>query len=373
MAGWLQQWQALRTRFRELTPAELASRLGDESDLVLLDVREAEELQSEGWVAGSLHLPYGRVAAEVQQRIPARDAPIITICAHGQRSLFILAVLEELGYTNLASLAGGLAAWAESGYAVESTGGLDSLQRERYARHLALPDVGLAGQRRLLESRVLVVGAGGLGSPSALYLAAAGVGTVGIVDSDVVESSNLHRQLLHSPAQLGERKVDSAKQRLEAANPDVTVRAHDTRVEEENVDALVADYDVVLDGSDNFETRYLLNDACIAAGIPLVHGSVYRFEGQITVFAPPEGPCYRCLHPAPPPSDLFLNCTQQGVLGVLPGLIGMLQATETLKLLLHLGKPLLGRLLCYDAMSATFQELALPRNPACASCGDLAE
>ena len=301
-------------------------------------------------------------------------------CAGGTRSALAARTLAELGYAHVASLAGGFTRWTDAGLPTETPrAGLDAAQRERYRRHLTLPEVGEEGQARLLASRVLLLGAGGLGSPAALYLAAAGVGTLGVVDADVVDLSNLQRQVLHTTARRGEPKVQSARAAIEALNPDVKVVPFRERFTSDNALRILtgADgapaWDVVLDGGDNFPTRYLLNDACVLTGIPSVHGSVYRFEGQVTTFVPREGPCYRCLYPAPPPPELAPSCAEAGVLGVLPGLVGLLQATEALKLLLGKGRALTGRLLQVDLLTTRFQELKLRRDPACPVCRDGAE
>jgi molybdopterin/thiamine biosynthesis adenylyltransferase len=278
----------------------------------------------------------------------------------------------QLGYTNVVNMAGGILDWQANGLPIEAPATLTPAQQSRYSRHLLIPEVGTKGQARLLDSKVLLVGAGGLGSPAALYLAAAGVGTLGIVDFDVVEASNLQRQVIHSTERLGVKKVDSARQTIEALNPDVNVVTYDEMLKEDNVERLIAGYDVILDGTDTFETRYLVNDAAVAAGIPVVHASVFRFEGQLTTFVPYEGPCYRCLYPTPPPPELAPGCSVAGVLGVVPGIMGMLQSNEVLKLLIGMGEPLVGRLLLFDALDASFSELRLNRDPSCPTCSDAA-
>jgi molybdopterin/thiamine biosynthesis adenylyltransferase len=280
------------------------------------------------------------------------------------------AALQQAGYTNVVNMAGGILQWQADALPVEAPTSLTPAQQSRYSRHLLIPEVGTAGQVKLLESKVLMIGAGGLGSPAALYLAAAGVGTLGIVDFDVVEASNLQRQVIHSTERLGVKKVDSARQSIQALNPDVKVVAIDEMLLADNVDRLIAGYDVILDGTDTFETRYLLNDAAVAAGIPVVHASVFRFEGQLTTFVPYEGPCYRCLYPTPPPPELAPGCSVAGVLGVVPGIMGLLQANEVLKVLLGIGDPLVGRLLLFDALDGSFSELRLSRDPQCPTCSD---
>jgi adenylyltransferase/sulfurtransferase len=303
--------------------------------------------------------------------VPDKGRPVVLYCAGGARSAFAAKALEELGYADVASVAGGFGAWKGAGLPWDVPRTLTADQRRRYGRHLTLPEVGEAGQRRLLDAKVLLVGAGGLGSPAALYLAAAGVGTLGIVDADVVDDSNLQRQVIHATDRVGTPKVESARTAIEALNPDVTVVPHRTRLAKENALELLAPYELVVDGSDNFATRYLVNDACVLLGKPNVHGSIFRFEGQATVFAAGRGPCYRCLFPEPPPPELAPNCAEAGVLGLLPGVIGLLQATEAAKLILGIGEPLIGRLLVYDALRADFRELKIDRDPDCPICGPL--
>ena len=333
----------------------------------VVDVREQSEWDG-GHIPGAELIPLGTVAQVAAERLPRKDERIVVHCAAGVRSAVAAYQLKQLGYTRVASMAGGFNAWRERGLPVDVP--LTPAQLDRYSRHLLIPEVGIAGQRRLLESKVLLIGAGGLGSPAALYLAAAGVGTLGIVDSDVVDATNLQRQILHSSERIGEPKVRSARRTLEALNPDVTVVGYEDRLTSANIDAILPEYDVVVDGADNFPTRYLLNDASVKWRKPVVHGSIYRFEGQVTVFAPFEGPCYRCLFREPPPPELAPSCAEAGVLGVLPGVIGTIQANETIKLLLGIGEPLVGRYLLFDALEASFHEVKLRRDPACPACGD---
>jgi len=341
--------------------------LGSDHPPALVDIREEWELES-GTIAGSEHVPMGEVGARLD---PERDRHIVLYCAHGNRSLRLAKAMHEHGFEDVVSLAGGIVAWAEAGLPVEATGGLDEAQRVRYSRHVLIPEIGVAGQERLLAASVLVVGAGGLGSPAALYLAAAGIGRLGIVDDDLVDESNLQRQVLHSMAALGEAKVESAERRVRELNPDVQVAAYPERLSADNVDRILDEgWEVIVDGADNFPTRYLLNDASVWHGIPVVHGSIFRFEGQATVFAPGSGPCYRCLFPQPPPPELAPSCAEGGVLGVLPGVIGSIQGAETLKLVLGIGDPLVGRLLLYDALAGSFDEVSVPRDPDCPVCGD---
>ena len=337
---------------------------------LLVDIRELEEW-SEGRIPGAIHISRGNLESRIEQAAPDRSRPILLYCAAGNRSAFAAKTLEELGYEHVTSLAGGYVDWKRSGLPTELPRQLDAAKRQRYSRHLLIPEVGEEGQLKLLDSRILLIGAGGLGSPASLYLAAAGVGTLGIVDDDVVDASNLQRQIAHSTERLGEAKADSAKRTLEALNPDVEVVTYKERLTSENVDRILADgWDVIVDGADNFPTRYLINDAAVWHDIPLVHGSIFRFEGQATVFKPHEGPCYRCLFPQPPPPELAPSCAEGGVLGVLPGVIGSLQASEAIKLSLGIGEPLIGRLLLFDALTTTFTEVALRRDPDCPVCGE---
>jgi molybdopterin/thiamine biosynthesis adenylyltransferase/rhodanese-related sulfurtransferase len=337
---------------------------------VVVDVREQDEWD-EGHIPGAVHIPRGRLESRIERAAPDQNRPIVLYCSSGSRSAFAAKTLEDLGYEDVASLAGGFTDWKRNGFPVELQAGLDAPRRARYSRHLLIPEVGEEGQLKLLDSKVLLVGAGGLGSPASLYLAAAGVGRIGIVDADVVDESNLQRQIIHSTERLGEAKVDSARRTIEALNPDVQVVGYEERLTSENIERILADgWDVIVDGADNFPTRYLVNDASIWHGIPLVHGSIYRFEGQVTVFQPGAGPCYRCLFPSPPPPELAPSCAEGGVLGVLPGVIGSLQANEALKLALGIGEPLVGRLLLFDALSTEFSEMKLRRDPECPVCGE---
>ncbi|MEI7742739.1 MAG: molybdopterin-synthase adenylyltransferase MoeB [Chloroflexota bacterium] len=356
---------------REVSPAE-ADALRRSGAARLVDVREANEWDL-GRIPGALPVPKSRLETAIEAACPDRDAPLVLYCAAGVRSLFAARTLAAMGYADVVSMAGGYERWRAEGLAIEEPAtSLTEEQRRRYSRHLLIPEVGPEGQARLLRSRVLLVGAGGLGSPAALYLAAAGVGTLGIVDFDVVDLSNLQRQVLHTTDRVGMPKVESARRTIAALNPGVTVIAHDVALLAGNVAALVAGYDAIIDGTDTFETRYLLNDAAVAAGIPVVHASVYRFEGQLSTFVPYEGPCYRCLYPTSPPPELAPACSIAGVLGVVPGIMGLLQATEALKLLLGIGEPLVGRLLLVDTLSMEMTELRLRRDPVCPVCSDAA-
>jgi molybdopterin/thiamine biosynthesis adenylyltransferase/rhodanese-related sulfurtransferase len=354
-----------KASIREITADDAEARLGT---AVFLDVREPDEYD-QGAIPGAVHIPRGHLESNVEGRLVDRDAEVVIYCAGGNRSAFAAQTLEQLGYTNVVSLTGGFNRWKDQGRPWQTPKVLSADQRNRYMRHLLLPEVGEAGQLKLLESKVLLLGAGGLGSPAALYLAAAGVGTLGIIDMDVVDASNLQRQVLHNIDRIGERKVDSAKKTLTALNPDVNVVTYDVRLGADNVLDVIDGYDLIVDGTDNFPTRYLVNDASLLKRIPVVYGAIFRFEGQVSVFHPYEGPCYRCLLPEPPPAELAPSCAEAGVLGVLPGIVGSLQAMEAIKMLLGLGDPLVGRLLAYDALEQSFRAFKLRRDPACPACG----
>lgn len=336
----------------------------------VVDVREREEWDA-GHIPGATLLPLSELASRVGDLGSATDARLLLHCAVGARSRRAAAWLAERGYTNVASMKASLDAWRAGGgpWEAPAEDGLTDTQRQRYARQMLIPEVGVDGQRRLLDARVLLIGAGGLGSPAALYLAAAGVGTIGLVDDDLVEDSNLQRQVLHASERVGMPKVASAALTLRGLNPELDVIEHRERLTDANAARLLAGYDLVVDGTDNLETRYLLNDAALRLGTPVVHGSIYRWEGQVTTIVPHEGPCYRCLHPEPPPPELAPPCEVAGVMGILPGLVGMLQATEALKLILGAGEPLVGRLLMVDALGTRFEEMRVPRDPACPACG----
>lgn len=352
---------------RDVSPGEAQALV--QAGTVLIDVREAAELAA-GTARGAIHLPRCDVAARIGTIAPDREATLLVLCESGQRSRSTADQLASLGYRDARSVAGGLVRWRREG--LPTTPPRGDLDWARYSRQLALPEVGEAGQRRLGAGHVLLVGAGGLGSPAALYLAAAGVGHLTVVDDDVVETSNLQRQVLHGDAGAGRPKVDSARERLLALNPGVAVAGVADRIDAANARRLLAGQDLVIDGSDNFATRYAVNEACVALGIPAVHGSVFRFEGQVTVFWPAgpggDGPCYRCLYPEPPPPELAPSCAEAGVLGVVPGVIGLLQASEALKLLLGIGTPLVGRMLHFDALRGRFEEFEVPRDPHCPTC-----
>jgi molybdopterin/thiamine biosynthesis adenylyltransferase/rhodanese-related sulfurtransferase len=348
---------------------ELRRRVEAREALTLVDVREAEEFRA-GHIPGAVSAPRAFLEARIEEIAPDRDAPLVLYCAGGARAALAARTLVEMGYARVERADPGFTQWRAQGFPTAAPRALTAEQRARYARHLTLPEVGEAGQRALLDARVLLVGAGGLGSPAALYLAAAGVGTLGLVDADAVDASNLQRQVLHTTARVGALKVDSAEAQLRALNPDVRVEKHPERLTRANVDRIVAAYDVIVDGCDNFPTRYLVSDASVLHRKPVVHGSVARFEGQVTTFVPPSGPCYRCLYPQPPPAHLAPSCQEAGVLGVLPGVIGLLQATEALKLILGRGDALVGRVLTYDALAMTFRALRYKRDRECPRCGE---
>lgn len=363
-----------RKQVPEWTPQQASEALDqqhkeEQSEIVLVDVREKNEWD-EGYIPGALHIPRGFLELRVEEAIPDKSKTVVLYCAGGTRSMYAGLTLKQMGYEDVVSMSGGFGQWKGSGLPVAQPRTLSQAQLKRYSRHLLVPEVGEQGQLALLDSRVLLVGAGGLGAPSALYLAAAGVGTIGIIDMDIVEESNLQRQVIHTVQRLGEYKAESARQAITALNPDVNVITHIERLDETNVGRIIADYDVIIDGTDNFPTRYLLNDAALLARKPVVHGSVFRFEGQLTVFKPYEGPCYRCLYPEPPPAELAPSCAEAGVLGVLPGVIGLLQSVEALKLLLGIGDPLVGRMMTYEAQDGEFSELKLYRDPDCPACGE---
>jgi len=359
----------LRSTCTEVDPVSLNAELGNGHAPIVIDVREADE-HAQGIIPGTVHIPRGFLELRIEKTYMDKAAPLVLYCASGTRSLLAVRSLGELGYTSVRSLAGGFSAWKRNALPWEMPVSLRGDQEARYSRHTMLPEVGVAGQVKLLKSKVLCIGAGGLGSPSSMYLASAGVGTIGMIDDDVVDSSNLQRQILHATDRVGMPKVDSAEKTLTNMNPDVKVVKHRTRITSDNALELIGAYDVVIDGADNFATRYLVNDCALRLKKPVIHASIFRFEGQLTVFPANGSPCYRCLYPQPPPAEEAPSCAEAGVLGVLPGVMGVLQATEAIKLLLGLGNTLAGRLLVYDAMNAKFRELKLRRDPSCPTCGD---
>lgn len=357
----------IRQRVTEIDAPTAKARLGEGA--VLIDVREGTET-ADGIVSGSKLIPRGLLEPRIESQIPKRDQEIIVMCASGVRSLLSASALQDLGYKNVTSLAGGFRAWKNEGYSFEVPKMLSNEQLTRYSRHLLIPEIGEEGQKKLLNAKVLLLGAGGIGCPAGFYLAAAGVGTIGFIDSDIVDRSNLQRQILHTEERIGMPKVDSARIALEQLNPDINIVTFNERLTADNVLDVFKGFDIVVDGGDNFPTRYLVNDACVHLGIPNVTGSVFRFEGQVTVLKPHEGPCYRCLYPEPPPAEFAPSCQEAGVLGVLPGTIGLLQATEVLKLIVGFGTPLIGKLLMYNALDQSFRKLKIRRDHNCKMCGD---
>ena len=353
--------ETTKAEIREVTTAE-ADELRKAPGAVTLDVRESDEYE-QGALPRAVHIPRGTLETNIEMKVPDRATPLVVYCAGGTRSAFAAKTLEAFGYTDVVSVAGGFNRWKDEGREWVTPATLTPEQRNRYKRHLLLPEVGEAGQQELLQARVLFLGAGGLGSPAAMYLAAAGVGTIGIIDMDVVDASNLQRQILHNTDRIGDRKVDSAKKTLTLINPDVNVITHDVRLGADNVMDILSGYDLIVDGTDNFPTRFLVNDASVKLGIPVVHGSIFRFEGMLTVFDPKNGPTYRDMVPEPPPAELAPSCSEAGVLGVLPGIIGTLQAIEAIKLILGLGDPLVGRLMAYDSLEQTFREYKVQVDP----------
>ncbi len=361
MATYRDLLKAAKAEITEVDTATASDQIA--AGAIVLDVREPDEYD-QGALPDAIHIPRGHLESQVEGRLIDKDAPVVVYCAAGVRSAFAAKTMQELGYTDVVSLVGGFGKWKDEGRAWKTPVVLTPDQRNRYQRHLLLPEVGMAGQVKLLDSKVLMLGAGGLGSPAALYLAAAGVGTIGIVDMDEVDASNLQRQILHNLDRVGDRKVDSAKKTLTLLNPDVDIVTYDTRLDASNIMDIIAGYDVIVDGADNFPSRYLLNDASVKLGIPVVHGSIFRFEGMVSVFHPLEGPTYRDMVPEPPPAELAPSCAEAGVLGVLPGIVGSIQALETIKILLGLGEPLIGRILSVDTTDMSFRTFNLRKDPA---------
>jgi molybdopterin/thiamine biosynthesis adenylyltransferase/rhodanese-related sulfurtransferase len=361
MASFRDLLASTKAAVAEVTTAE-ADELRQVPGAIVLDVREPDEYE-QGALPGALHIPRGTLETNIEMKVPDHDTKLVVYCAGGTRSAFAAKTLQDLGYTDVVSVIGGFNQWKDDGLDWAAPATLDASQRNRYKRHLLLPEVGETGQKKLLDSKVLLLGAGGLGSPSALYLAAAGVGTIGIIDMDVVDESNLQRQILHNLDRIGDRKVDSAKKTLTLLNPDVNVVTYDVRLGADNVMDIIDGYDVIVDGLDNFPARFLVNDASVKLGIPVVHGSIFRFEGMVTVFDPKNGPTYRDMVPEPPPAEMAPSCAEAGVLGVLPGIVGSIQAIEAIKLLLDLGDPLVGRLLTYDSLEQSFREFKVQVDP----------
>jgi sulfur-carrier protein adenylyltransferase/sulfurtransferase len=361
----------VKKEIREVDVNDVQTRIQN-NGVALLDVREKEEWD-EGHLPGATFLPRGFLEVRVEKEVPERNKPVVVYCAGGTRSAYAAKTLQDLGYTDVVSMAGGYGQWKNAGLPFVVPEKLNKNKMARYSRHLKIPEVGEAGQLKLLASKVLLVGAGGLGSPAGVYLAASGVGTLGLIDSDIVDESNLQRQILHWTSSVGVPKVDSARRTLFEVNPDVKVRTYNLRLDASNVVDIFKDYDVIISGSDNFSTAYLVNDAAVMLKKPVLYGSIFRFDGQMSTFVPYEGPCFRCLYPEPAPPDLAPSCDEAGVLGVLPGVVGLIQATEAVKLLLKMGEPLVGRLLVYDALSMTFKTLKVRRRLDCATCGDNAK
>ncbi len=361
--------QGIKAQIKETDVTKVRELIERPGQATIIDVREQDEYV-QGYIPGAIWIPRGFLEQKIEDAAPRRDEPVILYCASGNRSALGARSLAELGYTNVVSLAGGFTAWKRSGLPWKAPTVMTKEQEQRYSRHTLLPEIGQKGQIKLLESSVLCIGAGGLGSPSSMYLAAAGIGRIGMIDDDVVDSTNLQRQILHNIDRVGMHKVDSAEKTLRGLNPDVKVDKHKTRLDSSNVMDVLSRYDVVVDGADNFQTRYLVNDAALKLGKPVVHSSIFRFEGQMTVFPASGSPCYRCLYPEPPPPEEAPSCSEAGVLGVLPGIMGVLQANETIKVLLGLGDALAGRLLVFDALKMKFRELKLRRDPKCPTCGD---
>ncbi|MBM4341780.1 MAG: molybdopterin-synthase adenylyltransferase MoeB [Deltaproteobacteria bacterium] len=360
----------VKARIREVSPEEVAANLKSGAPMVLVDVRERDEIEN-GFLPTANLLGRGHLEAKIASVAHVADAPIVVYCAGGVRSAMAAAALQDMGYTHVRSMAGGFTRWARAGLPVKTRKSLTQSQTARYSRHLLMPEVGEEGQLKLLDAKVLLIGAGGLGSPAAVYLAAAGVGTLGLVDGDAVDMSNLQRQILHAEDRVGMPKVESALKMLRGINSDIDIRTYATRIDSGNVLDIFKDYDIIVDGCDNFPTRYLVNDACYMLGKTNVHGSIFRFEGQVTVFKPgTDGPCYRCLYPEPPPPGMAPSCAEAGVLGVLPGIIGVAQAIEVVKVALDIGKPLVGRLLTFDALQMKFRDLKIRRDPDCPLCGE---
>ena len=357
-----------KSHIAETTPEKVRTRLDEQKRVEVVDVREQDETQH-GILPGAHQLSRAHFESRVEDVVPDKSVPIVVYCASGVRSAFAAKTLVELGYENVESMAGGFIRWKDLGYDYEIPRVLDASQRDRYSRHLILPEVGEAGQTKFLDSKVLCIGAGGLGSPALLYLAAAGIGTIGIVDDDHVEANNLQRQVIHNTDRVGVGKAESARETLTKLNPDVKVEVHPFRITSENARELMSQYDIVIDGSDNFDTRYVVNDAAVVLRKPVVHGSIFRFEGMVSTFVPFDGPCYRCLYPEAPPSELAPTCSEAGVLGVLPGIVGCLEANEALKLAAGYGEPLMGRLLIFDAQTTRFSEVKVRRDPSCPTCG----
>jgi molybdopterin/thiamine biosynthesis adenylyltransferase/rhodanese-related sulfurtransferase len=361
--------ELVRSQIRELNPVEAKEALDADSGIALIDTREPHEYE-EAHLEGATLIPPALVGQDIGAKVPDRSKPLIVYCRTGNRSAYAVKQLQDLGYEDVTSMSGGIELWQDLGLPVAAAEGMTAEQRERYSRHTLLPEVGVPGQLKMLDAKVLLIGAGGLGSPTALYLAAAGIGTIGLVDDDAVDASNLQRQVIHTTDRVGMAKTSSAKLTIEALNPDVEVVEHNLRLDAGNVLELLEPYDVIVDGADNFPTRYLLNDASVRLRKPVASASILSFDGQISTFVPYEGPCYRCLYPSPPPPELAPSCSAAGVLGVMAGVVGLLQANEVIKLVTGIGEPLIGRLLLYEALGTRFTELKVRRDPECPICGE---
>jgi len=364
--------QKAKSEITEISPAEADRFLQADKQVRLLDVREKNEVD-EGYIPGATHVPRGFLESRIEESVPNKETPVVLYCAGGVRSAFAAQTLQQMGYTSVFSMAGGYNGWKNYGGKVVKPRTLSPAQQSRYSRHLLVPEVGEQGQLKLLDTKILLIGAGGLGAPNAYYLAAAGVGTLGIIDNDVVEESNLQRQIIHTVERIGQYKADSAAKAIQALNPEVKVIVYKERLTAENIEGILPDYDLVVDGTDNFETRYLVNDFAVKHRKPVVHASILSFNGQLTTLIPYEGPCYRCIYPDPPPAAMAPNCSEAGVLGVLPGVIGLLQTNEALKLALGIGTSLAGRFLLFDALESEFSEVKLRRDPHCVACGPTAD
>lgn len=361
---------AIKKQITEVTVEEVKQRLDGKVEFVLIDVREPSETEN-GILPGARVVPRGFLELKINDMVPTADQEIVVYCAGGNRSALSAKALQDMGYKHVKSMAGGYGRWQHSGFPIEQKKQLSSAQTSRYARHISMPEVGEAGQLKLLDTKALLIGAGGLGSPAGLYLAAAGIGTIGVVDNDVVDHSNLQRQILHDEGSVGQPKIESARRRMLGINGDIKVIGHQTRLDRTNALDILKPYDIIINGCDNFSTRYLVNDACVMLKKPMVDGSIFRFEGQVTVFDPARGgPCYRCLYPLPPPPEMAPSCQEAGVFGVLPGIIGVMQAIEVIKLSLGVGEPLIARLILYDALKQKFRELKIRRDKTCPVCGD---
>ena len=371
MATVAESLEQVKNRIEEVDPARAQEQI-ERDGAVLVDVREPHEWD-EAHLAGAKLAPMATVTERIAELAPDRSQRVLLLCHVGNRSARAADTLTgELGYENVASIAGGIEAWRDAGLPVVEAEGLTPEQRMRYSRHTLLPEVGVEGQLKLLDSKVLLIGAGGLGAPSAFYLAAAGIGTLGLVDDDVVDESNLQRQVIHNTERVGMPKTESARLSIQALNPDVEVVEHRARLDRDNIIDIIGDYDILVDGADNFPTRYLLNDAAVRLRKPVVSASILAFDGQISTFVPFEGPCYRCLYPVPPPPEMAPSCGAAGVLGVMAGVMGLLQANEVIKLAAGIGEPLVGRLLLYDSLGTRFTELKVKRDPDCPICGEAA-